>query len=178
MMPLPATFHMVFPFSFLLFYPLISFCTHFLPNSPFRLRPTAPTLSSCRPQADTAVAPPTSAPGPAGPSSATALPAPAPHLRTPTHFPSPPRPPPLPPPCPRTCAGLSPHLRRAGPRVPPAPHPGRLTQRSCTPPSRLCSASSGHGFALRRGGSHKDAYDLHVAKADSQMASQLPLYSL
>lgn len=188
---LPETFHLIFPFSFLLFHPLISFCTQFLLNFPFCLHPTPPISppalpppspasrhgggsANLRPRLRETQLCHSSACSCTPPRGTHSLPlAPMPAAAVPPHLHGA-----VPTPawdCPHTCAGAGLHIP---PSPPPAPHPHRLTPRSCTPPSRLCPASSGRCFALRRGGSRKDVCDLHVAKADSQMASQLPLYSL
>lgn len=157
---------MIFPFSFLLFHPLISFCTRFLPDFPFRLHPTPPVSPPALPPPS-----PTSRrssgsihlrPCPPGtqlcplphPTSGHPLASPRPRGRLPR------APTPacgaVPTPawgCPHTCAGLVPAFP---PCTAPTRHPRRLTPRSCTPPSRLCPASSGRCFALRSGGSRKD----------------------
>lgn len=116
---------MTFPFSFLLFHSLICLRTRFLPYFPSR--PTLPiSPPALHPQSPTSRCSGSSTnlrPRPRRtqlypllllhPTSGHPLTSPRPHARCHHRVPTPARG------CPHTCMGLSPHLRHAGPRVPP-----------------------------------------------------------
>lgn len=142
---------MTFPFSFLLFHSPICLRTRFLPDFPSRptlpifppaLHPQSPTSrrsGSCtnlRPRPRRTQLCPLLL---LHPTSGHPLASPRPHARCHHRAPTPARG------CPHTCARLVP---ASPPCAAPSTRPRRLTPRSCTPPSRLCSASSGRCSAL------------------------------